>query len=140
MTLRFSSAGHLDPYVFRARENRLQPLSAWGYPLGIRRRDPFKEMEITFDQGDRLILYSDGLIEALNDDEEPFGFARFEEVLLNESHRSAEGIRKVLLDSVKKFTKNRPPLDDQTLVVFSFDRPRLGIPVEEAESEEVVVH
>ena len=140
MTLRFSSAGHLDPYVFRARENRLLPLSAWGYPLGIRRRDPFKEMEISFQQGDRLILYSDGLIEAINDDEEPFGFKRFEEVLLSESHRPAGEIRKSLLDAVKKFTSNRPPEDDQTLVIFSFDRAQIPAPLSDLEREDVAVN
>src|SRR5439155_283782 len=63
-SLRFSSAGHLDPYVFRARERRIEPLSSWGFPLGVKRRDPFRELRVDFEPGDRLILYSDGLIEA----------------------------------------------------------------------------
>ena len=117
----FSSAGHLDPYVFRRRSGELEELSAWGYPLGIRRRRPFPEIEVEFFPGDRLILYSDGLIEALNDDGEPFGFDRFEKTLMSASERSAEEIRRALLDAVRKFTKNRPPDDDQTLVVISFD-------------------
>ncbi len=117
----FSSAGHLDPYVFRKRTGKLEELSAWGYPLGIRRREPFPEVEVDFFPGDRLILYSDGLIEALNDDGEPFGFERFEKTLMSASSRTATEIRKSLLDAVKKFTRNRPPEDDQTLVVISFD-------------------
>src|SRR4029077_14144944 len=35
--LRFSSAGHLDPYVFRAGKKKLEALSSWGFPLGVRR-------------------------------------------------------------------------------------------------------
>jgi serine phosphatase RsbU (regulator of sigma subunit) len=120
-TLSFSSAGHLDPYVFRARERRLEELSAWGYPLGVRRRKEFPEIEVAFEPGDRLVLYSDGLIEALDDDGEPFGFDRFEKTLLAASDGSAEEIRRALLDAVRKFTRNRPPEDDQTLVVISFD-------------------
>jgi len=119
--LRFSSAGHLDPYVFRAASARLEPLSSWGFPLGVRRREPFREHEVEFAAGDRLILYSDGLIEALDDDGEPFGFERFERVLLEHGHGSAEEIKKALLSSIRKFTHNRPPEDDQTLVVVSFD-------------------
>src|SRR6185369_15008073 len=87
--LRFSSAGHLDPYVFRARENRLEALSSWGFPLGVRRRDPFREHTVAFHPGDRLVLYSDGLIEAIDDDGEPFGFDRFERTLLDHGHESA---------------------------------------------------
>jgi len=120
-TLRFSSAGHLDPYVFRASPRRLEPLSSWGFPLGVRRREPFREHAVEFTAGDRLILYSDGLIEAVDDDGEPYGFDRFEKTLLENGHLSAEEIKKALLNSVKKFTRNRPPEDDQTLVVVSFD-------------------
>ena len=119
--LRFSSAGHLDPYVFRARRRKLEALSSWGFPLGVRRRDPFREHTVDFAAGDRLILYSDGLIEAIDDDGEPFGFDRFERVLLESGHLSAEEIKKTLLGSVRRFTRNRPPEDDQTLVVVSFD-------------------
>jgi hypothetical protein len=122
-SLRFSSAGHLDPYVYRAKQKRLEALSSWGFPLGVRRREPFREHDVEFEPGDRLILYSDGLIEAIDDDGEPFGFDRFERVLLDAGHLPAEEIKKTLLGSIRKFTRNRPPEDDQTLVVVSFDRP-----------------
>jgi hypothetical protein len=120
-TLRFSSAGHLDPYVYRAGKERLEPLSSWGFPLGVRRREPFREHTVEFSAGDRIILYSDGLIEAVDDDGEPFGFERFEQTILACGDQSAEEIKKALLASVKKFTRNRPPEDDQTLVVVSFE-------------------
>lgn len=119
-TLRFASAGHLDPYVFRAREKKLELLS-WGFPLGVRRREPFHEAVAQFEPGDRLVLYSDELIEALNDDGEPFGFERFEGVILSRGEKSADALKQALLESVKSFTRNRPPEDDQTLVVVSFE-------------------
>ncbi len=120
-TLRYSSAGHLDPYVFRSGSGRLEELSAWGFPLGVRRRSPFVEHEASFEVGDRLILYSDGLIEALDDRGEPFGFERFEKVLSKHGAGSAAEIKHALLDAVSAFTRNRPPEDDQTLVVVSFE-------------------
>jgi sigma-B regulation protein RsbU (phosphoserine phosphatase) len=120
-TLRFSSAGHHDPYVFRAATEKIEPLSSWGFPLGVKRREPFREHSVEFTAGDRLILYSDGLIEAIDDDGEPFGFDRFENTITQAGHLSAEEIKKTLLNSVRKFTRNRPPEDDQTLVVVSFE-------------------
>jgi serine phosphatase RsbU (regulator of sigma subunit) len=119
--LRFSSAGHLDPYVFRAETQRLEALSSWGFPLGVRRREPFRELIVDFLPGDRLILYSDGLIEAVDDDGEPFGFERFERTILDAGHLSADDIKKTLLSAIRKFTRNRPPEDDQTLVVVGFE-------------------
>jgi hypothetical protein len=120
-TLRFSSAGHLDPYVYRAATKRLESLSSWGFPLGVKRREPFGEHTVDFDSGDRLILYSDGLIEAIDDDGDPYGFERFEKTILGCGHMHAEDIKKTLLNSIRKFTRNRPPEDDQTLVVVSFE-------------------
>jgi hypothetical protein len=119
--LHFSSAGHLDPYVYRAGTKRLEALSSWGFPLGVKRREPFTEHTVEFGSGDRLILYSDGLIEAIDDDGDPYGFERFEKTILACGHLHAEDIKKTLLNSIRKFTRNRPPEDDQTLVVVSFE-------------------
>lgn len=119
--LRFSSAGHLDPYVYRTATQKLEALSSWGFPLGVRRREPFREHTVTFNAGDRLVLYSDGLIEAIDDDGNPFGFDRFEQVIASNGHLTADEIKKALLSAVRKFTRNRPPEDDQTLVVVAFE-------------------
>jgi hypothetical protein len=120
-TLRFSSAGHLDPYVYRVATGKMEVLSSWGFPLGVRRRDPFREHTVEFTAGDRLVLYSDGLIECVDDDGEPFGFERFEATIKSHGHQSADEIKKALLHAVRKFTRNRPPEDDQTLVVVAFE-------------------
>jgi hypothetical protein len=119
--LRYASAGHLDPYVFRAETGRLEPLSAWGFPLGVKRREPFRELEARLTPGDRLVLYSDGLIEAVDDDGEPYGFDRFEAVLTEHGDKTTEEIKAALLGSLRRFTRNRPPEDDQTLVVLSYE-------------------
>jgi hypothetical protein len=126
-TLRFSSAGHLDPYVYRVATGKMEALSSWGFPLGVRRRDPFREHTVEFTAGDRLVLYSDGLIECVDDDGEPFGFERFEATIKSHGHLSAEEIKKALLNAVKKFTRNRPPEDDQTLVVVAFEEPEADL-------------
>lgn len=137
-TLRFSSAGHHDPYVFRAATGTIEALSSWGFPLGVRRRDPFREHAVEFEPGDRLVLYSDGLIEAIDDDGEPFGFDRFEQVIRSSGHLSAEDIKKTLLNAVKKFTRNRPPEDDQTLVVVAFEEAATDLLPRSMKLEELV--
>jgi Stage II sporulation protein E (SpoIIE) len=141
-TLRFSSAGHLDPYVFRASTRRIEPLSSWGFPLGVRRREGFREHSVNFSPGDRLILYSDGLIEAIDDDGNPFGFERFEATIAGAGHLGADEMKKALLNAVKKFTRNRPPEDDQTLVVVAFEEVEADVVPRGAavETEPLTVH
>jgi hypothetical protein len=137
-TLRFSSAGHLDPYVFRVATGKLEALSSWGFPLGVRRREPFREHHVAFQAGDRLVLYSDGLIEAIDDDGNPFGFDRFEQTIVSNGHLAADDIKKALLTAVKKFTRNRPPEDDQTLVVVAFEEAATELLPNPARLSEIV--
>jgi Stage II sporulation protein E (SpoIIE) len=141
-TLRFSSAGHLDPYVFRAATRKIEALSSWGFPLGVRRREGFREHSVAFAPGDRLILYSDGLIEAIDDDGNPFGFERFEQTIMTNGHANADEMKKALLNAVKKFTRNRPPEDDQTLVVVAFEEVQADMirPGAAVEAEPLTVH
>ncbi len=97
----------------------------------MRRRDPFREHTVEFTSGDRLVLYSDGLIEAVDDDGEPFGFDRFEQAIVSNGEGSADDLKKAILNAVRKFTRNRPPEDDQTLVVVAFEEPEaLVVPIE----------
>ncbi len=138
-TLRFSSAGHLDPYVYRAATGKLEALSSWGFPLGVRRRDAFREHDVEFSPGDRLVLYSDGLIEAIDDDGEPFGFDRFEETIVSSGKMTADEMKKALLNAVRKFTRNRPPEDDQTLVVVAFEEGAAEVVARGAVVEELAV-
>ncbi|HYR28408.1 MAG TPA: PP2C family protein-serine/threonine phosphatase [Thermoanaerobaculia bacterium] len=144
-TLKFSSAGHLDPYVYRASSKKLEELSSWGYPLGVRRRGQgFPEHTVAFEPGDRLVLYSDGLIEAIDDDGEPFGFERFAQTIVTNGHLGADDMKKALLNAVRKFTRNRPPEDDQTLVVVAFEEVEAGLlprgPALTAEATPQTVH
>ncbi|MCG3191422.1 MAG: hypothetical protein DIJKHBIC_00650 [Thermoanaerobaculia bacterium] len=119
--LRFSSAGHLDPYIFRSATGEIEPLSCWGLPLGVHRREPFRELTTRLLPNDQLVIFSDGLIEATNDQGDPFGFERFEALLRREGRRSVETLRAELLREINRFTRNRPPEDDQTLVILKFE-------------------
>ncbi len=55
---------------------------------------------------------------------EPFGFDRFEKLLEKHGSAGSAEIRRALLEAVASFTRNRPPEDDQTLVVVSFEEAR----------------
>lgn len=120
--LRFANAGHLHPYLFRAHEERVEQLDVSSYPLGVRPNSVYAEKQIQLRNGDLLIFYSDGIVEAMNPEGEEFGFERMEEAIARHGQKSASDIVKGLLHDWRRFTMGgeRPPEDDVTVVAVKF--------------------
>ncbi len=86
--------------------------------LGVIPDLPLSEHSVTLEPGDVLALYTDGVTEAFNVDEEEFGVERLEEVILAHAHESAEEIVDAIEAAVDAFVGDVPPFDDFTLVVL----------------------
>lgn len=114
--LSFANAGHNPPIIIRG-SGAAELLEGGGPPLGILAMAPYAQQAARLEPGDLLCLYSDGVTECINGQEEEFGEERFIEVL--QQHRGqpataiAEAVTKALLD----FAAGAPPADDITLVV-----------------------
>lgn len=120
--LRFANAGHLHPYLFRSKDGRLEQLDSSAYPLGVKAASNYREQELQLADGDLMVFYSDGIIEAMNPEGEEFGFERMEAAIARHGHRSASEIVTALLLDWKGFTQGgeRPPEDDVTVVAVKF--------------------
>ncbi|MBZ5583250.1 MAG: SpoIIE family protein phosphatase [Acidobacteriia bacterium] len=114
--LSFASAGHNPPVVVRAG-GQAQTLEGGGPPLGILPLAPYCEMKARLDPGDVLAIYSDGVTEANDVDQQEFGEERLIEVLRQHRGESAESILKAVNDAVAAFAAGAPQADDITLVV-----------------------
>jgi phosphoserine phosphatase RsbU/P len=109
-------AGHNAPFLVRA-SGQFERLDAGDLPLGIDRNAPYLSTEITLAAGDLLLIYSDGLIEAVNEREEEFGERQVIDLLKTAPRESAEGTLQRLLTSVRAFTGQRRQYDDLTAFV-----------------------
>ncbi len=78
--LAYGNAGHLYPYIRRA-DGRLDSLDESGLPLGAEAEVLVDSAGVTLGTDDLLVLFSDGIVEAMNDDREMFGFDRLEALL-----------------------------------------------------------
>jgi phosphoserine phosphatase RsbU/P len=114
--LTYVRAGHNDPFLFRA-SGQFERLDAGDLPLGIDPNAPYVPTEITLAAGDLLLIYSDGLIEAVNGREEEFGEQRVIDLLKTAPRESAEKTLQRLLSNVRGFTGQRRQYDDLTAVV-----------------------
>ena len=98
--LHYANAGHEPPY--RQHDGNAAELWATGMPLGMLPSTRYEEHEITLAPGDRLLFYSDGLVEAHNPGNEMFGFPRLQQLLGDQS--STAPLIDVLLDELQRFT------------------------------------
>jgi serine phosphatase RsbU (regulator of sigma subunit) len=115
---RLTNAGQLAPY--RISEGAVSALELPAFPLGLFSGKSYPTAEHAFHAGDRLVFFSDGLVEAVDPRDEPFGFERFEAVLASNAAADAGTIRDALLAAVRAHAGDRPFDDDCTLMVLTF--------------------
>ena len=112
-----TNAGQLAPY--RISGARLDSLSLPSLPLGLFPGKTFPSRAEAFAAGDVVVFYSDGLIEAVDGNEDAFGFDRFEAVLRAHAAQGAAELRDAILAAVAAHAGNRPADDDRTLLILT---------------------
>jgi serine phosphatase RsbU (regulator of sigma subunit) len=112
------NAGHLPP--LRRRGGLVETLggSQSGLPLGCDANRRYEQIEMTLDPGDTVVLYTDGISEAMNAKGEVFGAKRMREAILN-APAGVEEFGQALLDDVRRFIRGRLQSDDICLVCFA---------------------
>ncbi len=90
-----------------------------GFPLGLEYDISafVRQREIHLNYGDVLVLYTDGITEAINNEKEIYGISRLQQTIVKNYHRSAEEIRQNITEDVMDFIGAAPINDDITLVV-----------------------
>jgi serine phosphatase RsbU (regulator of sigma subunit) len=111
--LRYVNAGHNPQYALR-RDGGLERMHATGYPVGLIAGHGYTELSVQLAAGDLLFFYTDGCVEAENEQGEMFGAERLEALLL-EAVKSADPLQRIEHD-VAEFRGTSEPLDDATLM------------------------
>jgi sigma-B regulation protein RsbU (phosphoserine phosphatase) len=112
----YCSQGH-PPAIF-IRDRVLEELWTPGIALGTQKVDMISTKTMLLRKGDTLVLYTDGIIEAHDPDQELFGKKRFYELLLRKKTATAQQIADRILEDVQLFSQDAPQHDDMTLIVF----------------------
>ena len=111
----YANAGHLPLFVRRIRGEVESVDGEAGSPLGIFGDISYDDSEITLAPGDDVLLYTDGVTEAMNSTREQFTKERLLEILLRTFSRP-ENMVNTVTDEVMTFTGDAPPNDDLTLL------------------------
>jgi serine phosphatase RsbU (regulator of sigma subunit) len=117
--LEYALAGHDPPRVRRAPDGRIETLSACGGPpLGLFPRFPEERGETVLAPGDTLILYTDGVTEAMSPTRELFGEARLLAALRRGASPTVAEMRRNVLDAVEAHAAGAGLQDDLTLLLL----------------------
>jgi phosphoserine phosphatase RsbU/P len=115
--LSYSNAGHPPPLLIRT-DGTVKALEKGGPMVGLNGALPFEEEEISLDPGDRVILYTDGVIEYEKTDLEFYGEERFHAVIKRSAGLSIDALSEAIMEDLMAFGEGAPPRDDITLLAI----------------------
>lgn len=116
--LKFANAGHPYPYHYIAEKNQWTFVKNGEFPLGIYEDYEYKTHSLQLHSNDFLILYSDGIIEAVNKEQDHYGFDRFSAVLKQKKWKCPKQLEHAILKDVRAFCGSLLTSDDLTLMVI----------------------
>jgi phosphoserine phosphatase RsbU/P len=121
--LRMANAGHEPPLLVGGDDRPIGPVEGGGVLLGAFRSLGAPELDVRLRPGDSLVLYTDGVTDAIGPTGERFGDARLLSTLEGARRGSAQEIVAAIRDAVAEFRGSVPPADDVTIVVIGRHRP-----------------
>ena len=116
-TFTYCNAGHNPPYKV-SRDGKVVELMVGGIVLGMMADMIFETATVVLTPGDRVVLFTDGITEAMNSKEEEFGENRVKELVQKNPTFSAKALMEAIVTGVKDFSGEITHADDITMVVI----------------------
>ncbi len=117
--LEYINAGHPSPLLLRCGK-LAEPFTEGCCPVGLIAGTEYKAARVKLEIGDTLVLFSDGVTEAADPDEELFGVHRLREALAGRHDAPLDHLQKAVFDSIENFTRGASQADDITLLLVRF--------------------
>ncbi|MEP2775523.1 MAG: GAF domain-containing SpoIIE family protein phosphatase [Luteolibacter sp.] len=121
-TMTFTRAGHEPAMIYRKASSEVEVLRPKGLALGIDAGGVFErvtqDMTVKLEPGDCVLLFTDGVKEALNEHDEEFGLERLAKVFRDAARIGAEAVVSWVQEEVKSFTGEGAQMDDVTIVAI----------------------
>jgi sigma-B regulation protein RsbU (phosphoserine phosphatase) len=117
--LEYINAGHPSPFLIR-RGVAEDMFNEGSYPVGLVPEAEYTAVGVQLEPGDTMVLFSDGVTEAMDPDEELFGVPRLKTVLSGQMNCPLEDIQSLVLQAVENFTRGASQADDVTLLLVRY--------------------
>jgi phosphoserine phosphatase RsbU/P len=121
MTLKIVRAGHNPLLYFDSTTGKAEVIKPVGMGLGLTDSDTFasnlEEYHRKISKGDVILLYTDGITDSRNHENDEYGDERLSDVLLANSHLSSLEIKDAIFDDISNYTNGTMQFDDMTLLI-----------------------
>jgi sigma-B regulation protein RsbU (phosphoserine phosphatase) len=117
-TLTYCNAGHNPPLLHR-RNGNIERLLPTGAAIGLIEQTIFSQQSLVIQPGDRLMLYTDGVVESFNRKAEIFGEERLKKMLKETRQYTGSQVIASLREALHTFTETNVPTDDTTIIVIT---------------------
>jgi sigma-B regulation protein RsbU (phosphoserine phosphatase) len=123
----YANAGHCSPIHYRSKTRDCRMLPSTGGLLGLTPDERFSIENVNMRYGDILLLYTDGIVEAMNKQGKLFGEQRLKTLLRKNAGKSAKEIAYICIEEAQKFSAGSEYSDDKTVVVIKREPPEQGV-------------
>lgn len=117
----YSNAGHTPLLVYKKDSNKIFEIDTKGMPLGIENDSAYFKKRFKLCEGDFMIFYTDGIIEAMDNNGNQFKLDSLKKILLQNNSLSSKNIVDKVMIALKKHVGNMKQHDDQTLLLMKVD-------------------
>ena len=121
-TITYSNAGHIPQYLVKkasVNEDYITEMYVGGKPLGFVESPSYKNKKISYEKSDTIVMFTDGVTETFNENNEEYGENKLKDILKNEYDSSSE-LLKDIVDETIYFRADAPQFDDITLLIAKF--------------------
>ena len=118
-TLQYTNAGHNYPVLHRRGEACTLLKKKHGLFLAGMDDTEYRQSELQLNEGDRLLLYTDGITEAHDRSDGLYGTDRLTQVLEEAADESGENVLERIISDVQRFSAGAPQFDDMTMLIVT---------------------
>ena len=118
--LDYINAGHPSPILIRRNGSAEEAFTEGSFPVGLVPEAEYCTARVKLEPGDTLVLFSDGVTEAMDPQEELFGMPRLVKLLTGHNETALDELQKVVLEAVENFAHGTSQADDLTLLLVRY--------------------